>query len=256
MSEQIEIFENTNIEEVTEVEIVDLETSKNKQNQTKTSEKEKEKEKEKDKEKEIEKETYIVPVSETQISNRTVWNDKAMFAATLEMATALSKSSLVPANYKDKPGNCLIALDFANRMNMPPLMIMQNLYIVNGNPAWSGQACVSLINNCGRFEPLCFEEFISDDLTEFSCRAYAKDKRTGEILYSTKIDNVMAKECGWLTKPGSYWTKMPAQMARYRAAAYFARTYCPEVLMGLYTDDEQRDIHGYEDKPETKTYRR
>jgi hypothetical protein len=33
-------------------------------------------------------------------------------------------------------------------------------------------------------------------------------------------------------------------MARYRSAAFFARTYCPEALMGLYTDDELRDING------------
>ena len=45
------------------------------------------------------------------------------------------------------------------------------------------------------------------------------------------------------------------QMARYRAAAFFARTYCPEALFGLYTDSEQKDIHGWEDKPEMKTYK-
>ena len=35
---------------------------------------------------------------------------------------------------------------------------------------------------------------------------------------------------------------MPEQMLMYRAASFFARTYCPEVLMGFSTADEVEDI--------------
>ena len=31
---------------------------------------------------------------------------------------------------------------------------------------------------------------------------------------------------------------MPDQMIRYRAAAFFGRLYCPDILMGLYAPDE------------------
>ena len=78
----------------------------------------------------------------------------------------------------------------------------------------------------------------------FSCVAYATDIKSGEVLEGTKVDRDLAKKCGWLDKANSYWLKMPMQMARYRSAAFFARTYCPEALMGLYTDDELRDING------------
>jgi hypothetical protein len=39
---------------------------------------------------------------------------------------------------------------------------------------------------------------------------------------------------------------MPAQMLRYRAAAFWQRVYCPEISMGLYTEDEINDIQEVE----------
>ena len=171
-----------------------------------------------------------------------IWQDPDNFVEAMRMAKVLASAPMVPQNYKGQPGNCLIALDMAQRMNMPPLMIMQNLYIVNGNPGWSGQACIALVNNHGRFTDLKFDEKMTED-GDFACTAYATEKKTGEVVRGTTITRQMAKDCGWLDKNGSYWKKMPAQMARYRAAAFFARAYCPEALMGLYTSD---DIHGYE----------
>lgn len=172
-----------------------------------------------------------------------LWASPQYFADAMRMAKVLAMTPMVPQNYRGEPGNCLIALDMAQRMNMSPMMIMQNLYVVNGNPGWSGQACVALINNSGRFSPLCFDE--KQDGDDFSCTAYATELKTGKVIRGTTVDKKMAKECGWLDKNGSFWKKMPMQMAKYRSAAFFARAYCPEALMGLYTTDELYDINGY-----------
>jgi hypothetical protein len=51
----------------------------------------------------------------------------------------------------------------------------------------------------------------------------------------------MARSEGWITKNGSKWKTMPEQMLRYRAATFFARAYCPELTMGMMTNDEVRD---------------
>ena len=190
-----------------------------------------------------EKKEAIAVVQENQVAGTGMWADNNAFRSAMQMAKVLSTAPMIPQNYRNEPGNCLIALDMAQRMNMPPMMIMQNLYIVNGNPGWSGQACIALVNNHGRFTPLKFIEKQEGD--DFSCQAYATEIATGETVYGTTVDKKMAKDCGWLDKSGSYWKKMPMQMARYRAAAFFARAYCPESLMGLYTDDELKDIHGY-----------
>lgn len=187
------------------------------------------------------KEALTLKVADT-LGKQDMWAGGQSFADAMRMAKVLSTAPMVPQNYRNEPGNCLIAIDMAQRMNMPPMMIMQNLYIVNGNPGWSGQACIALINASGRFTPLKFKEYQEGD--DFACTAYATEIATGEVVYGTTVDRKMAKECGWLDKNGSFWKKMPMQMARYRSAAFFARAYCPQALMGLYTTDELYDIKG------------
>lgn len=226
----------------------------------------------------------------TALSNSTGIFQFSSFAETMQAAQILSNSSLVPKDYRcfiptkeygklqyDNQGNvigennpnatanCLIALNMANRMGYDPLMIMQNLYIIEGRPAWSSQFIIAAINACGKFSPLRFEivnhgmtdveytvtqgygknktsENVKTQIENVSCVAWAIEKATGERIESAKIDMVMAVKEGWYQKNGSKWQTMPDQMLRYRAAAFFGRIYAPEILMGIYSADEVRDF--------------
>lgn len=90
------------------------------------------------------------------------------------MAGLLCASTLVPVQYravtekldrygnvkerKENPNalaNAVVALNMAQRMGADPLMIMQNLYVIEGRPSWSSQFIVAAINGCGRF-PVAF----------------------------------------------------------------------------------------------------
>lgn len=174
-----------------------------------------------------------------------MWNDQKLLAQAYKAAQYLAGSDLVPEQtYRNKPQNCLIALDLANRMGLAPLLVMQNLYIVKGKPGWSGQFCIAAINGCGRFSPLSFVN------TDTGCFAKARDLRTGDLCVGTEVTWDMVKGEGWYEKNGSKWKTMPDQMFKYRAAAFFARAYCPDVLFGIQTADEIRDVNGYE--PEVK----
>ena len=74
----------------------------------------------------------------------------------------------------------------------------------------------------------------------------------GEVCCSPAITMQLAKDEGWLATAGSKWkTDLRYQMMRYRAAAFFARTFCPEVLLGLQTVEEVKDVKG--DEPEKVT---
>lgn len=180
----------------------------------------------------------------------TIWNDPAQMKTAYAAAKYLAGSDLVPeATYAGKPANCLIALDLANRMNVSPLLVMQNLYIVKGKPGWSGQFCIAAINGCGKFTPL---KFVNVDAGGGGCYCEATRKADGFTCRSTTVTMQMAKDEGWLGKSGSKWKTMPEQMMMYRAAAFFARAYCPEALMGIQTIEEVQDVRGY-DEPETET---
>ena len=52
----------------------------------------------------------------------------------------------------------------------------------------------------------------------------------------------MAKDEDWYGKNGSKWKTMPEQMLAYRAAAFFARVYIPNALMGVMVEGEAEDI--------------
>lgn len=188
-------------------------------------------------------------VATTQQTNcvPTMWNDASMLKQAYKAAQYLASSDLVPdATYKNKPQNCLIALDLSNRMGLAPLLVMQNLYIVKGKPAWSGQFCITAVNGCGRFTPLDFV-FTGESEEDAGCYAQATRVSDGKLCVGTKITMQMAKNEGWLDKSGSKWKSMPQQMLMYRAASFFARVYCPDVLMGCQTVEELKDVNGYDE---------
>jgi hypothetical protein len=151
---------------------------------------------------------------------------------------AFASSDLVPQQYRGNLANCIVALEMANRMGASPLMVMQNLYIVHGNPGWSSKFLVACFNQCGRFSALRYQW--NDARSE--CRAWAVEKATGERIEGPTVSIEMARAEGWSTKAGSKWKTMPELMLMYRAAAFLIRTYAPEISMGLRTDDEIVDM--------------
>jgi hypothetical protein len=194
-------------------------------------------------------ETNEQDINVALMAQNTLLNVKALNLLS-RVATKYANSSVVPDNYARNPDNCFVACELAARMNVSPILVMQNLYIVKGKPAWSGQACISLINGSGQFDsPLDFV-FVGDrGSDQFGC--YAVTSRNGRELRSTTITMKMAADEGWLNKQGSKWKTMPEQMMMYRSAAFFARVYCPNLLMGFSTEDEVRDIQPEEKPKET-----
>lgn len=158
------------------------------------------------------------------------------FQVAQRMAQALASSTIVPKDYQGNLGNCIIALEMANRLNTSPMMVMQNLYIVNGRPAWSSQYIIAMINASRKYKTeLQFDLKGSGDSLE--CTAWAQDM-SGHKVVGPTITMGMAKEEGWLTRNGSKWKTMPEVMIRYRAASFFGRLNCPDMIMGIYTTDE------------------
>ena len=201
-------------------------------------------------------ETSVVKSETTLTFNDFSWMDYPTVAKLAKVAQGLANSKLVPDSFKGDTWGVMIAMEMANRMHMGLLQVLQRLYIVKGKPSWSGQFCISAINACGKFSPLEFLWYYDKDNKIVGCSAQAKSLVTGNVCTSPAITWDTVVGFGWNKKDGSMWN-IPGQreqMFQYRAAAYFARTYCPEVLGGLYTREENMDITGsYEDKPEKVT---
>lgn len=159
-------------------------------------------------------------------------------------AKAYSRSSMVPKAYQNDPGvsNCIIALNLAHRLGVDELMVMQNLHIVQGRPAWSSSFLIASINQSGKFSSLRYDVDGEPGKDGYRVRAWAYEAATGERLDGTWITWDMVKVEGWLDKPGSKWKTMPEQMAKYRAAAFWQRTYAPEIAMGFHLKEELEDV--------------
>lgn len=178
-----------------------------------------------------------------------VWSDKDQFNQLLRAAQMLSQTNIVPQTYQGKPQDCFVAIEMASRMGVSPMVVMQNMYVVKGKPSWAGQACMMLINSCGKFRDVKHVYTGEKGTDNRGCYITATRVSDGEKIDGAEVSIQMAKAEGWLSNPK--WKNMPELMLAYRASAFFARVYCPEALMGVQIAEEVYDVD-YTDKTKNK----
>ena len=184
----------------------------------------------------------IVPMGDNLFFN------EEKFVLAQRVAKVFAESTMVPEHFQGNLGNCIIALNFAARIGADPFMVFQNMYVVHGRPGIEGKLVIALINACGRFLPIKFRHE-NENTDKWKCTAYTTEIKSGEEL-SEYVDWGMVVAEGWNVdkqnpRTGrtqkSKWNTLRRIMFQYRSAAFFARAYCPEVLLGMLTRDELED---------------
>ena len=155
------------------------------------------------------------------------------FEQALTLSNYLAESELVPKDYRNKPGNCLIAIQWGAEIGLKPLQALQNIAPINGRPALWGDAVIALVRN----SPLC--EYVSE--TDDGETATCKVKRRGENEQSRTFSMADAKAAGLFGKQGP-WTQYPKRMRQMRARAFALRDVFPDVLRGLPVAEEVMDM--------------
>lgn len=159
------------------------------------------------------------------------------FVMATQMAKALASSTVVPKEYQGNFANGLVAIEIAQRLQTSPLMVMQNLNVIQGRPSWSAQFLIAMVNGSGKYDmELQFDEKVDKNGKPFSCQCWTE--RKGRKVTGIIVDMDMANAEGWVQKNGSKWKTMPQVMLRYRAASFFARMNCPELTLGYYSKEE------------------
>lgn len=167
--------------------------------------------------------------------------ESAAFEMLQRQAKMFSSATLVPKEFQGNIANCAIGLNIAKRLGADPFMVLQNIDIIHGRPSFRATFLIAMVNAAGRFEPLQFKMDGTEGKPDRSCIAYTKSKPDGTLLEGPKITLEIAKAEGWSTKNGSKWLTMPELMLRYRAAAFFARLYAPDITLGMMTAEEVSD---------------
>lgn len=174
------------------------------------------------------------------MSNEITTNtDSTAFELLQRQAKMLSTSTLIPKDFQGNMANCAIGLEIAARLKASPFMVIQNIDIIHGRPSFRAQFLIAMVNASGRFSPLQFK-FEGEGQTR-SCQAFAKSRETGELCEGPVVTWAMAKSEGWTEKSGSKWKTMPDLMFTYRAGAFFARIYAPDITLGMQTSEEIAD---------------
>ena len=185
-------------------------------------------------------------------------------------AQVFASSDFAPKSFQGNVGNCMVALDMANQLNMNVLTLMQQLYIIDGRPAVStalanslfnmaqGKKCSTIRLERGVDGTVEYDVMVKEKdsrgyttyrpsgkkktIPNYWAIAYTTNLKTGERFESPKVSVRTALENGWLTKYQSKWQTLPELMCGYRAQAFLIRTYFPQVLLGMYFQDEMEDI--------------
>jgi hypothetical protein len=175
----------------------------------------------------------------------------------------LAQASMVPKEFQNNIGNCMIALNYANRVKADVFMLMQNIYVIHGKPGLEGKFIIALINQSNKYAgPVGFQwlndsdkaveasAVINSTADGYGCRAHAVDARSSETVIGPKITWSIVKKEGWYDKSGSKWQTMPELMFMYRSASWFANVHCPEIKLGMHTIEELEDVLDFAKMPD------
>lgn len=187
-------------------------------------------------------EMAVMPQGSTELN---MFGSITAFEAGQRMAKVFATSTLVPQSYQNNIGNCMIALNLAQRMKSDPLMVMQNLVIVQNKPTFEAKFAIACFNATKKYSPIRYKEIGEKGKDSYGMYAYAYDLKDGSVLRGPEITIKLAKGEGWYQR-NKKWETMPELMLRYRAASWFIRTTDPGVMMGFQTSDEVEDVVGVE----------
>ena len=128
----------------------------------------------------------------------------AKFEHAQRVVAMLSSATMLPDHFQNNAGNCLIALNYADRIKADPFMVMQTMYIIHGKPGIEGKLVAALINQSAKYsEPLVYEfgtgskkdeEFDSENTSpKYGCRAVTVDAKSGKRVAGPRVTWAIVK---------------------------------------------------------------
>lgn len=154
----------------------------------------------------------------------------------LKDAEIYIKSGLLPTHIKT-PEAAVIIMQYGNELNIGPMQALNNIYVVGGKPALSGNLMSALIRKGGvawqtiqDFEPIKNDtgtvvnyittiKFLRDNVEEIVSYSWEEAKRAGLTTRDT-------------------WQKYPRNMLYWRCFSTGARRIASDFCMGMYLASE------------------
>ncbi|MCT4654266.1 MAG: recombinase RecT [Cohaesibacter sp.] len=164
------------------------------------------------------------------------------FDETYRVAKAIVASGMAP-NSLNTPEKAMVAIMHGMEVGMTPMVALQSIAVINGNPSIWGDGAIGLVRGSGLMEWI--EETLEGDgmQTVAICRV----KRVNEPKPIEGRFSVAQAERAGLWKKKGPWTQYPERMLKMRARAFALRDGFADILRGLSIREE------VEDYPERQT---
>lgn len=187
-------------------------------------------------------------------------HDEAMLAKMLGFAELMATSRItIPKHLHGSPGDCLAITMQAMQWGMNPFAVAQKTHVVNGMLGYEAQLVAAVINTrapiVGRLDYEWFGDWSKVNgktCTDDSVGVFVIARFKGEDE-PRRLRMSMAQVGNVRNSPN--WVNDPRQQAAYLATKKFARLHCPDVILGVYTEDELVDVtpRDVTPKPATRT---
>lgn len=162
---------------------------------------------------------------------------KDNFGHYMQVATFLSKSSMVPKNMMNKPADVLIAMEMGLQLGLPMMQAIQDIAVINGKPCMYGDGLLAVVQGHKDFEWI--KEEITQDEGDKKA-ALCTIKRKNHEPHTVPFTIESAKKASLWGKAGP-WSQYPDRMLQMRARGFCIRDIFSDALRGIKTEEEVRD---------------
>lgn len=203
--------------------------------------------------------------------------DPGTMRSMTELATMMAKGvTTVPKHLRGNQADCMAVVLQAMQWQMNPFAVAQKTFIVNGGAlSYEAQLVNAVItskapvkgrlnfewfgpweNVIGKMREVVSKSKKDEDTGEFKkyrvpAWSFDDEKGIGIKVWATFRGENEPRELETLliqarTRNSTLWADDPKQQIAYLAIKKWARLYCPDVILGVYTPDEFEDSYGGE----------
>lgn len=199
-------------------------------------------------------------------ASNAIFNVQALGQLTA-FATLMADSQVtVPAHLAGKPADCMAIVMQAMQWGMNPYAVAQKTHLVNGVLGYEAQLVNAVIASSnaihGRFhyryggdwERCTRTQEVTREKTGKNGKYQVTERVRGwndedELGLFVQVGAILRGESeitwgeplylsGIVTRNSPLWVSNPKQQIAYLGVKYWARLYCPEVILGVYSQDE------------------
>ncbi len=154
----------------------------------------------------------------------------------IQMSSIMSKSGLVPNGLRGKPNDVFLILQMGHELGLKPVQSLNMIHVIQGKPSLSAQSMIALIRM--KFPDALIKINIDEKNLVAKCEMgrHQEDSNTFIATWDMK----KAQEMNLVGR--EQYKKQAANMLKWRSVSEAARVVFPDVIQGLYTEDEVDDF--------------